>query len=231
MDRRRGSHAAGIAGLVSVGLELPSALVVIVGGNYPAPDTPAARVTAYLGAHRTAYLSSLVLEAISLGFFLWFLGGLRQALEAADDGAWGLASVAFAGGIAFTVCTLVEDAALAALVPVVHSGGSPSTVVALRWFAFFIEWPFARPLAVVLLSATSFAGSRTRILPPSIVVLSAVAALANAVFIPSVFVEHGIFVPGGSLAHLTATLLLEVWVLGASLALLDVRLFPQHRGD
>src|SRR5439155_21556573 len=102
---------AGISGLASVALLVPAVFVVILAGNYPAPDASASMVVDYVLHHRTAYLGALFAESLSFGFFLWFLGGVYRLIERTEDRKSFLAPIAFGGGLLLALSQYIEDAA------------------------------------------------------------------------------------------------------------------------
>ena len=201
-----------LAGIASVVLLVPAAVVVILAGNYPQPDAAPAQVISYFRNHEVELLISVLCEAISYGFFLWWLAGLSSLLR--RDG------LVLGSGVAYAVMILLQDAVLATVAKIVDHPGAAPAVDALWTFAFLEAWPFTRPVVVAFFAAVGVALRRTRALPPPITQLAFAAAIINGVFIPSLFVDEGPLVSGGLLPHVTATLITHVWVLVAAVAML-----------
>ena len=222
---RRIDAVAGLAGVISVLLLVPAAFVVVLAGDYPAPDDPIADVIAYFKENETLFEVALFLEAVSLGVTVWFFGGLQRILSRGTEQPSELPAIAFGAGLGFVLLTLVQDAALMAAANVAQEGGSESGVNALWEFAFLVDWPFARPVLTASLIAVGVSAFRTGTLPRHIAVLAIIGAAANAAFIPSIFVDSGPYVSGGLLAHVIASLIFELWVLLASFAILRRTLF------
>ena len=140
------TRSAAAAGIASALLLVPAAVVVILAGDYPPPDAPAAQVAAHYRENRTAVLISVFCEALSYGFFLWWLAGLRRFLT--DH----VAPLVLGTGVAYAALILVEDAALATVAKLADRPGSLPSIDALWTFAFLEAWPFTRPFVVVFSS-------------------------------------------------------------------------------
>ena len=209
---------AGAAGVGSVVLLLPAAFVTVFAGNQPAPDASTERIVAYLRDHRDVYLASLFFEIASVGLFLWFLAALSAAI--ADDRAshgW-LATLAFGSGVAYGIMILIEDAAFAAAARLADQPTMGASVRALWEFGYQEAWPFTRPfVGALLLSVAAAVTRRPRF--AKVAPFAVLAAVVNLVFLPTLFLRHGPLQAGGVLAHTTATLLLELWVLDTALVL------------
>ena len=210
MISQRSAAAAGIASGV---LLIPTAVVVVLAGDYPQPDAAAVEVAVHYRENRTGVLLSLFCEAISYGFFLWWLAGLRALIPAQ------LGSLVMGTGVVYAALILVEDAALATVAKLAERAGSLPAIDALWTFAFLEAWPFTRPFVVVFFVAAGVGLRSTSALPKWLAVFAFVTAAVNAVFIPSLFVDSGPYVSGGFLAHVTATLLTHAWIFVASLAM------------
>lgn len=188
----------------------PAAVVVILAGDYPPPDAPAAQVAAHYRENRTAVLISVFCEALSYGFFLWWLAGLRRFLT--DH----VAPLVLGTGVAYAALILVEDAALATVAKLADRPGSLPSIDALWTFAFLEAWPFTRPFVVVFFVAVGVGLRATGALPRWLATFAFGVAVVNVAFIPSLFVDSGPYVSGGLLAHLLATSAVHLWVLAAA---------------
>jgi hypothetical protein len=219
---------AGAAGVVSVVLLLPAAFVTVFAGSQPAPDASTERIVAYLRDHRDVYLASLFFEILSVGLFVWFLAALVAAIaEEQASNSW-LANLAFGSGVAYGIMILIEDAAFAAAARLADQPTMGPSVRALWEFGYQEAWPFTRPfVAVLLLSVAAAVARRPRF--PRLAPFAVLAAVINLVFLPTLFVRHGPLQAGGVLAHTTATLVLELWILDAALVLAHSRSRDRHR--
>jgi hypothetical protein len=95
-------RAAGAAGIASVVMVIAARLVA---GGAPGVAASASEVASYYAksSHWHRQEAGLIVGALSMVFFLWFLGGLRARLRAGESDAAPLSSVALAAGVAFAV--------------------------------------------------------------------------------------------------------------------------------
>jgi hypothetical protein len=83
-------------------------------------------------------------------------------------------------------------------------------------FGYQAAWPFTRGFVVLWLASAAWTIRESRRLPRRLAVFALLAAVVNAAFLPTIFVRRGSYVAGGLLAHATASLVLELWVLAAA---------------
>jgi hypothetical protein len=95
-------RAAGVAGIVSVVLVVAGRLVA---GSAPQVTASANEIASYYAktSHWHRQEAGLILGALSMVFFLWFLGGLRARLRTQERDGAPVSSVALAAGAAFAV--------------------------------------------------------------------------------------------------------------------------------
>lgn len=208
-----------LAGIASVLLLIPALVVTVVSGDLPAPDAPTARVVRYLVRHRDIYLSSLFFEIISLALLVWFVVVLMGSLGRTPP-ASSLGHLAVAGVVGFAILMLIEDAAFAAAARLADQPALAPTVRGLWEFGYQAAWPFSRGFLTLLLAAAAVAIVRGKELPARLAATAVVAGVVNLAFLPTLFERHGAYQAGGVLAHATASLAFELWILEASIWLL-----------
>jgi hypothetical protein len=161
--------------------------------------------------HRVGVLVGAFVLAFCGLFFLWFAGGLRQRLRAAEGPGGRLTEIAFGGAVAFVAMLWVGAAALGAIPAGQELGSVPALKVAdvaryLGSAGFGSILLFGAFGAIALIDAASIVIMRTGILPKWLAYLGFVAALVllfGVVFIPMVA--------------------LPIWVLATSIVLLRLK--------
>jgi hypothetical protein len=144
--------------------------------------------------HRVGIVVGAFLLAFCGLFFLWFAGGLRQCLRAAEGPGGRLTQIAFGGAVAFIAMLWIGTAALAAVQAGQELGDLPALKAAdvaryLGSVGFGSILLFAAFGAIALIDAASIVIMRTGILPKWLAWLGFVAAvvlLFAVVFIPMV---------------------------------------------
>jgi hypothetical protein len=130
---------------------------------------------AYYQTHEGRIVTGAIIWAIGTALFFWFLGSLRSRLLAAEGGDGRVTTIAFAGGVATTICLMLQigpDAARAfsnddidaSAAKAIHSIGD----------VFFIGAEYLLP---VLLTATALVALRTRVFPAWFAWISVLVAL------------------------------------------------------
>jgi hypothetical protein len=96
------ARAAGAAGIASVVLVVAGR---VVAGGVPHVTASAHTIVSYYAkrSHWHRQEAGLLLGALSMVFFLWFVGGLRARLRAGERAGAPLSSVVLAAGVAFAV--------------------------------------------------------------------------------------------------------------------------------
>lgn len=154
-------------GIVAVLLWLLGIVVVESAGEMPGEDAAAADFARYYDEDGGTILGGATTFAIGSLFFLWFLGTLRAALQAAEGGFARLTGVAYAGGLAtgiFSLCLMAPDISGAIRYEVDGETLEPAAAQALNTLGdgFFLLAEFS---AVLFLVATALVILRTRFLP------------------------------------------------------------------
>jgi hypothetical protein len=98
----KATRLVGLAGIASVLLVVGDA---IAAGEVPRETASAQRILSYYAtrSHWHRQELALVLGALSMVFFLTFIGGLRGALRSAEPAPGWISGVVFAAGVAFAV--------------------------------------------------------------------------------------------------------------------------------
>jgi hypothetical protein len=216
----RAVPASAWAGIVSVVLLVPALVVTVVSGDQPAPDASTGRILSYLADERGLYLTSLFFEIVSMALLLWFLAGLAGLLSDGDGRLHWPALLIVVGGALFAAFILIEDAAFAAAARLADSPGMGPVVRGLWEFGYQAAWPFTRGFVVLWLLAAAWAIRDNGRLPVRVAAFAVTAAAVNVAFLPTLFIRHGAYQAGGFLAHATASLVLELWILDAAVRVL-----------
>jgi hypothetical protein len=168
MDVDRFTPAAGVLAVACwvVGL--------IVVGDISSKDK-GTELLAYYQAHDGKLLGGGVIWLIGTALFLWFLGSVRARLLAAEGPDARLTSVAFAGGVATTICLALNvgpDMAGALSNDDLDASGARALHSVSD--AFFLGAEYLTP---VLLTAVALLALRTGVLPRWFAWLSGLIAL------------------------------------------------------
>jgi hypothetical protein len=169
--------------------------LLFVSDSPDSSDTDAQVVAWYAHhSHRVGILVGAYLLAFCGLFFLWFAGGLRQRLRAAEGPGGRLANVALGGAILFVAMLWIGAAALGAIPGAESFGDNPSLKIAdvarfVGSAGFGAILIFSAFGAIALIDAASIVIMRTGILPKWLAWLGFVAAvvlLFGLVFLPMV---------------------------------------------
>ena len=125
MANPRSERLGGVAGIAFVALTVAA---YAVAGPYPATDDPVREIAGFFADERGRVLAGLYLQALSVPFFVWFLGTLRAVLRRAEGELGEASAVAVVGGSVLAALALVTTAVYAALA---FEPPSPSAVRAL----------------------------------------------------------------------------------------------------
>lgn len=205
---------AAISGALFAVVQIASTFTA--GAAPPNADASLPTIAAYYSAHATGVLVTDYLFAAGAFLLLWFMGGLRAALQRTEEVPGMLSMVAFAAG-AVTAGMMLVDAAIEAGLAfrAAKLGGDPVLIRALfdmARIAFDFIWIPAAAL-VLAASLASFGGQLLpRWLARSGPVVAAVLLLSSA----AVFSRGGGPVPA---LTLVAFLLFSVWTLAVSVYL------------
>ena len=177
-----------------------AAVTFVVGllfiADSPDDNDTDAQILAWYGdhGHRVGIVVGAFLLAFCGLFFLWFAGGLRQRLRAAEGPGGRLTHIAFGGAVVFVAMLWIGAAALAAVPAGQELGNLPPLQTAdiaryLGSVGFGSILLFGAFGAIALIDAVSIVIRRTGILPMWLAYLGFVAAvvlLFAVVFIPIV---------------------------------------------
>jgi hypothetical protein len=169
---------------------------VIVTPTPPSTDAAATEYGAYFTDHKDAIRAGLAILAISMLFYVWFLGSLSSALRSAI-GSPRLPSVAFAGGIvsaSFFVLALTATAT-AAFRP---EETSPEVLRLLSDFAL-MSGMAATGGFVALFAATALVIARTSALPDWLCWVCALGAVCSLGGLGVPFTATGAFAGDGAI--------------------------------
>jgi hypothetical protein len=171
------SHEERLAPLSGIAVPLLglAGLTVLEGpAERPEVDVDPSAFVAYFGERDSVILGSF-LFALSIVFFLWFLGSLRAVLRRAEGGDGRVSAIAFGGGLATAVLMLALPS-VSVLGALDAEQLSPEAAKTL----FIVGDAFLYPAAMtaaVLVAATALVGLRTGALPRWLVWLSFAFAL------------------------------------------------------
>jgi hypothetical protein len=180
-------------GIVFVVLSLVGFIV------FPTPpdlNSPAQDWASYFLGHHDGVRASIVLLAVAMFFFIWFLGTLTSVLRIAT-GTPRLPSIAFAGGILGAACLLVglSAEAVAAFRP---QGVDPLITRAMNDI-FVMVGVAAIPAFVAFFAATAVVILRTGAFPAWVGWLLVIAAAVQPLTFGALFTKSGAFAGDGAL--------------------------------
>ena len=203
------SRAGAAAGAVAVLLFAAGAIVI---GERPALDASGADVAADLAERRTRIHVGLVLNALWVPLFVWFLASVvAQAGEAVRRGA----RVAFGCGLVFVALFLADNTALAmsALRPE-NMARAPELAEALRDFEW-LAMGMAAPTAAGMLAALA----TLKIWPRWLSALALAAAGAYLLRTGTLVTDSGPFAADGVLGLWLPVGAVATWLVAASVSL------------
>jgi hypothetical protein len=155
---------APVAGVGAVVALVVGVVAGAFGGPEPNEGTGQEWLTYFRENETQIYLSGLVF-AIGIIVFLWFLGGLRTALSAAETAPGYWAAVAFGAGIA-TAAMLLAIVARGAAGAFANDALEPAAAQSVGMMSFIFFFIGAQVFAAAFLAATALAALRSGVLPP-----------------------------------------------------------------
>jgi hypothetical protein len=165
----------------------------------PEADESIGKIVDFWRDHDGEASASAIVWALSAVPFLWFAGSLRAALRPAEGGAGRLASIAFAGLVAFAIGSAVGAAIQFALAESADDL-SPAAIEALNALTVNFWIPFIVGTATFLL-ASGVSGLRHRSLHPALAwtaLLLGLLALTPVGFFA--FLASGLWIVAASVA-------------------------------
>ena len=194
MEKGRHAQYGAATGIVAVVLILIG--FAIYGMDIPASDASPQNWQSFYAEHHERIQTGLTIVSVGLGFFLWFLGSLRDAIAGSESGSR-LASIAHGGGLVATVGLMISVGAW--LAAALHPGGlDPVVARAFNDFGATVAAPVAAGL-VVMFAATAIAGYRRGALPPWVAGLAALAAICQLFVFPTGATDNGALAADGAL--------------------------------
>jgi hypothetical protein len=193
MNEDRYVEYGAATGIVFVVLSLVGFIV------FPTPpdlNSPAQDWASYFLGHHDGVRASIVLLAVAMFFFIWFLGTLTSVLRIAT-GTPRLPPIAFVGGILGAACLLVglSAEAVAAFRP---QGVDPLITRAMNDI-FVMVGVAAIPAFVAFFAATAVVILRTGAFPAWVGWLLAIAAAVQPLTFGALFTKSGAFAGDGAL--------------------------------
>jgi hypothetical protein len=147
----RWERLAPLTGVVFVALAIVS---IILSGSTPDSTDTTAGVVGFWQAHDSREMTSGLLGALAVVFFLWFLGSLRSALGRSERQSERLATTVFAGFLVFAVGLLsILGFQFAAADVADNSGVAPEVVGTLSVLQSDFFFPLSVGLIVGFLSS------------------------------------------------------------------------------
>jgi hypothetical protein len=186
-------------------------------GSPPDFGAPPEEVSRYYVEDQEAIQTTVVLFTAGLVFFLWFLGSLRGALQAAEGGAGKLSAVVFGSGL-ITVASFIVTLTFVAGAAFRPEQTSPELTRTLDDLSFLAFGPGACAV-VAFFAAAAAVTLQTGALPAWLGWLAVVSAVSNALTVGGVFTDSGPFSGDGIFSYVGFFGLL-IWVLMASIILL-----------
>jgi hypothetical protein len=160
-----------LAGVLAVASWVIGLLVM---GDISSKDT-GAELLAYYRAHDGKIIAGTVIWLIGVGLFFWFLGALRSRLIAAEGGDTRLSTVAFAAGVATSVCLMLQPGPdIAGVLAKDDLDASAARAVHTIGDAFFLGAEYFLPVMMV---AFALLALRTGVFPSWLAWISLLVAL------------------------------------------------------
>jgi hypothetical protein len=150
------------AGIVFVALQL--ALVATTVGA-PALDAPLSEIRSYLVDDGGSILAATTIGAVSVCFFLWFVGTLQTVLRAAEGGAGQLSRIAFGAALVTIALAVAASLPAVALAWGDTAAGAEAGLLQAVWNLNTLAFVPIGSSAAVFCLAVALVILRTRVLP------------------------------------------------------------------
>lgn len=189
-------------------------------GDRPSFDAPGAELAAHLEEQRTQIQLGSAFLASLAPFFVWFLATVASLVRASGPRARRAGVVAFGCGLAFIAVFLIDVTALAvsALRPE-NLAAAPELAVALRDIEFLAMGIAAFLLSGMLVAFAVLTLRDKALWPQWLGWLAAIAALAYALRVGTLFTTEGAFAVDGVLGLWVPVIGAAAWILLASVLL------------
>lgn len=215
MAEERWEKLAAATGLV---FALAIIVALLVAPIPPDPGASSEEVASYYTTNGDKIRLQSFVFGIGGIFFLWFLGTIRAYLRAAEGENGRLSGTAFGAGIATFAAFGTGVGLAAALAHRVAEQADPGVTSALHDVASLAFAGTSFPTAVFF-TAVALVSGRTKALPAWLGWFSWIIVPVAIVGGAAVFLDEGIFAPGGAFGYAVFALLI-LWFLAASLVLM-----------
>lgn len=216
MDTRTREQLGAATGLVTVAL---LGISFIIGLSPQPPDLNAgvAPVAAFIQQNQDALRVQVLLNSLSMLFFLWFLGSVRAGIRGAEGGAGRVSALASGGAIVGVAMILLANIFIAAAT--LHPGlvlpGITHTLVDLSSLSIGIGGAAFAVFFIGVAAAILYDGG----LPGWLGWLALLTGLLAAVGLVTVFSDNGIFAADGAFGYWARYGGFVLWTLCASIYL------------
>jgi hypothetical protein len=211
------THGA-VAGMLAIVLFATSAVLI---GERPSFNTSGAEVAAWFGDERTRIQLGSAADAAAAVLLVWFLATVASVARAAGPGARRAATVAFGCGLVFVTLLMADLTALAvgALRPE-NMAAAPELAAALRDFELLAMGIAAFAVVGLLVALAVVVLREGAVWPRWVGWFAALAAVAYAPRVGTLFTTEGIVAADGVLGIYVPVIAFASWTLAASAALL-----------
>jgi hypothetical protein len=205
------------AGAVAVVLFVAAALVI---GERPDFDAGGTEAAAFFDEKRTRIQVGSALDAAATPFLVWFLATVASLTGAGGPGTRRAGSVAYGCGVIFVALFLADVTSLAvgALRPE-SMAAAPELAAALQDFELLAMGMAALPAAGVLAAFAVLVLRDKAIWPQWLGWLAAIAAVAYALRVGTLFTTEGAFAADGLLGLYVPVTAFAAWTLLGSVVL------------
>jgi hypothetical protein len=205
------------AGAIAIALYLLGSLVT---GGPPNFEAPGAEIAAHLEKNRTRIQVGTAIHAAWTPLLVWFLATVMTLTRAGGPRARRAGAVAFGCGVSFVALFLADVTSLAvsALRPE-NMAAAPELAAALRDFEWLAMGMAAFLVSGVLAAFAALALRDKAIWPEWLGWLAAIAALAYALRVGTLFTTEGAFAADGVLGLWVPVIAAAGWIVVGSVVL------------
>jgi hypothetical protein len=217
MEKGRHAQYGAATGIIAVILTVVG--FSIFSADIPNNDEAAQQWQTFFIDHQDRVQTGMIIVAVAVLFFIWFLGSLRDAIASMEGGGARLASIAHGGGLvaAASLVAGISGFVTASFHP---QGLDPNLTRAFADFGALTAAPGGAGLAAMF-GATAVAGYRRAVLPAPVAGISALAAICQLLAILTVATDHGAFAPDGVLGLIVPIATFAIATLAISGALVS----------
>jgi hypothetical protein len=201
------------AGIQFVGLFV---ITYLLYGTQPGVGASGDALSAFYTGHRIRILLATTVAGLNLLNLLWFAAALRTALSDAGQGGWGAAATA--ASAVFGTLSLVQLCVSATLALSIAGSGNQPLTSGLNDFSWALLVLSSFPRAMLIMSGV-FGLWRAGLIANARFAVG-VGAVVLGVLGGTTWQTGGLWAPDGAYTRVVSPLLLLLWVLGVSRALL-----------